>query len=538
MVSIDERRASVSHARELALAGLCLTVVAILVYLPHIQHGGFYSDDWADAAARFYPPGGPGLSHVLDVYTVLFPYRPVLILYVPLKYYVFGANIELQLAWTIALALIIAWQFFGILRFFKVPWFHALVIAALTLVFPWFDSTRLWEAASLSSFAIMLALAGFWLALIGLERRSWRFHIAAAALYLLSILTYEITLPAIAAAGIVYTARFGWKRARFVWSADLAVALAAGVWNRTHTNRVVSGLGDDLQHIKQIVEAGGTIVGRSVYPLGPHGYTTTALLVLVGLFGFSGVVWWTRGRLRDASGWGLKQWLLLGAVGVGLAALGWAMFIPADSYYTPSVYGAANRVNAMAGFGIVIAIYAAMGASGAAIAVLVPGARRAVPAVALGGALVLGAAYIHVLERHSDIWDKAYVAQREGMRLIKQVLPSLPPNTTVIAAGYPANQTVGVPIFSATWDLNGMLKMSYRDGSLSAFPLMEGFELVCGSRGVGMRGSGETPPLAPYGRVRLLDLDTGSHSAPRDRKECQSVAGRYMPGPFYLSYSY
>lgn len=43
--------------KEIALAGLGLGVVAMLVYISHILNGGFYSDDWADAAARYYPPG-------------------------------------------------------------------------------------------------------------------------------------------------------------------------------------------------------------------------------------------------------------------------------------------------------------------------------------------------------------------------------------------------------------------------------------------------------------------------------------------------
>ncbi len=531
-------RAADSRAKELGLAAAFLAIVATLAFLPHIRHGGFYSDDWADAAARFYPPGGPGLSHVLDMYAGLFPYRPVLILYVPLKYYVFGANISLQLSWTIALAVIIAWLLYGILRFFKLPWFHALAVAALTLVFPWFDSTRLWEAASLSSFAIALALAGFWLALSGLQRRSWRFHLVAATLYLVSILTYEITLPAIAAAGILYTAWFGWKKARVPWGVDLLVVLAAGIWNRTHTNRAVSGLGGDLHHLKDIVISGGTIVGRSVYPLGPHGYTTTALLLLAAVLGFGLVVWWMRGGSQQAKEWGLKQWLLLCVAGIGCAAVGWAMFIPADPYYTPSIYGATNRVNALSGFGLVIMMYAAIGIGVSGLATLVPRLRQAVPVLVVGAAVMLGAAYLHVLERHSSIWDQAYVSQMDGMRRIEHAFPILPHDTTLIAANYPTYQTLGVPIFSATWDLNGMIKMSYRDGSLSAFPLMEGFELVCSRQGVEIRGSGETPPIVPYGKVNLLDLEGGNHSAPDSRRQCKAIVGRYSPGPFYISYAY
>lgn len=250
--------------KEFALAFLALALVAALAYVPHIRHGGFYLDDWADAAARFFPPGGPGLGHVLDVYRGLFPYRLVLILYVPLKYYVFGADISLQLAWTVALGVFAAALLYGILRFFNVPWCHAWLIAALTLVFPWFDSTRFWEAASLSTFAIVVALGGFWVALIGLNRGSWRLHACAAGLYLVSILTYEITLPPIAAAGIVYVLRFGWRNARGRWGVDLLVVVTAGLWNAAHTNRTVSSISGDVEHLGNIFVSGGTILGRAV----------------------------------------------------------------------------------------------------------------------------------------------------------------------------------------------------------------------------------------------------------------------------------
>lgn len=524
--------------KEAALAFLALAVAATLVYLPHIRHGGFYSDDWADAAARFYPPGGPGLGNVLSYFSDLFPYRPALILYIPLKYYIFGSNMALQLAWTVALGVIVATLLYVILRFFGVPWFHAGLIAALTLVFPWFDSTRFWEAASLSTFAIALALGGFLVALIGLQRRSWRLHACAAALYLVSILAYEITLPLIAAAGIVYVIRFGWRNARIPWGVDLLVVCAAGLWNATHTNRAVSGVSGDLDHLWNIVVAGGTILGRALYPLGPHGHTTTMLVLLGAVFAVGAIVYFVRLGLQEDGEWGLKQWLLLGSAGLAFAVLGWTMFVPADPYYTPSVYGFTNRVNVLAGLGLVVTVYAALGVGATVAARFVPRARKLVPAMVVALGLALGAAYVHVVERHSDIWNTAYQAERQGMDRIKGAFPTLPPESTVIASGYPAYQTLGVPIFAATWDLNGMIKLDYHDGSLSAYPITPGLRLVCQADGVGMSGTEEIPPVAPYGKVRLVDLQSGSHSAPRSRRQCRAVADRYVAGPSYLSYAY
>ena len=526
-------------AREFWLAFLGFAVLATVVYISHILNGGFYSDDWADAAARYYPPGGGGLEGVLTYFKGLFEYRPGLILYIPLKYYAFGDNMALQLAWTVALGVIAASLLYGILRFFRTPWYHAWLIGALTVVYPWFDSTRFWEAASLSTFAIVLALAGFWVALIGLQRRSWALHAGAAALYLASILIYEITLPAIAAAGLIYVLRFGWRLSWPRWGVDLTVVVAAGIWNATHTNRPVSGLSGNLEHLWDIVVAGGTLLGRTAYPLGPYGHTTTMLLLFAAVLGAGTIAYfaWSRGS-EEGDGWGLKQWLLLAAGGLGLAVVGWAMFIPADVYYTPSIYGFSNRVNALAGLGLVIAMYATLGVGVTLAARVVPRARAAVPAVVVLLGLMLGATYIHVTARHSGIWDEAYKAEREGMDRIKAAFPELAPESMVIASNYPAYQTLGVPIFAAGWDLNGMIKLEYDDGTLRGFPRLEGLEIACHRDELGVYGNLTPEHQAPYGKAYLLDLQTGRNTAPANRRQCLRAKEQYLPGPLYLEYGY
>jgi hypothetical protein len=463
----------------------------------------------------------------------------VLIVYIPLKYYLFGENISMQLAWTVTLGVIVATLIYLILRLFRTPWYHAWLIAALTLAYPWFDSTRFWEAASLSIFAIALALGGLLTALIGLERRSYVLHACAALLYLASILAYEITLPAIAAAGILYVLRSGWRVARVRWSVDIAVVIVAGLWNEAHTNRTVSGLSGDLHHLKEIVVAGGTLLGRTVYPLGPYGHTTTMLFLLAALFATGLVVQVSRSQKADVSlVWGLKSWLLLGLAGFALACLGWAMFIPADPYYTPSVYGFTNRVNALAGIGLVIAAYAAIGVAVTLTSLMVPKLRKPTPAIVIALGLLLGLAWVHVLERHSGIWDAAYRSARVGMARTKNALPHLSHDSLVITTNYPAYQTLGVPIFATSWDLNGMIKLKYHDGSLSAVPLVEGIDVACRSDGITVWESDAFEMTVPYGRAHLVNLASGEHTAPRHQAQCKAALTEYIPGPTYASSAY
>ncbi|MET0557131.1 MAG: hypothetical protein ABW065_00460 [Solirubrobacterales bacterium] len=526
--------------REAVLALLTLVAVGLVAYWPHIAHGGFYSDDWADIAATLYPPEGGDFHTTLDFYSHLFPYRPGLILYVPLKYWVLGANTGLQLAWAVCLAAIVAALLYAVLRLFSVPWFHAWPIAALTIVFPWSDSTKFWEAASLPSLAIAIALVGLLVALAALDRRSLWLHLLAAALYAVSILTYEITLPLIAGFGLLYVLRAGWVRARGRWGIDLLVVVAAGLWNAAHTNRAVSTIGGDLEHLGEIISGGGTIVGRTLWPVGAHSHTTPMLLILLAVFAAgTGAYLWDRQRWNVEGDWGLPRWLALGAAGLVVAVLGWAMFIPADPYYTPSVLGSTNRVNAIACLGVVILVYAAIGTGVTLAAELFKPGRRVASAAIVALALMLGAAYVHTLERHSDIWNAAYDNEVLVAEKIQQRFPDLSPEQTLFVGGTAAFQTLGVPIFEAPWSLNGMVKERFENGDLTAYAAaaLPVQELVCEPTGVALTGS-EPMPTGPYGSALLFNAATGQSARPRDRAACRRVIAEFAAGPAVLASGY
>jgi hypothetical protein len=525
--------------RGLAVAWLGLALVGALAFGPHVLKGGFYLDDWSNGAETLYPPGGSGFAHAISNFSELTLYRPVLVLYVPLTYLVFGTHMGYQLAWAAGLAMVLAALLYGIFRKLGVPRFHAWFIAALTIVYPWYDSTRFWQTADQATVSIVFLCAGLWIALTGLSRRSWRLHCLAAALYLLSILTYEVTLPLVAVLGALYVLRAGWRAARIRWAVDLVVAVIGGLWVGLQTNHESYGLSADFTHFKEIVTSGGTILGRSLFPLGSQ--RTTIAIVLIALVMIGGLIAYLspRTRARFQSGWNLGSWLLLAAGGLVVAVLGWAMFIPANPYYTPSIYGVTNRVNALAGIGLVIAIYAVFGVAGALVASLRPKLH------VLGGltvvlGLLLAFGYAKVLERHSKIWNAAYSAEAAGIGELRMQFPKLPAGTTVFVADYPAYQTLGVPIFSANWDVNGMIKLQYKTPFLSAYPIIPGLSLACHPTGVGLQGAGAGPSGAtvPYGMARLLDVRTGQHSQPRNIRQCKAVAGSYPAGPLSRSLTY
>lgn len=526
-------------ARELGLAWLFLALVGILAYLPHLLHGGLYMDDWFDAAGALHPPGGPGLGNSISFFnSMLSSCRPVLILFIPLKYLVLGTSPHALLALALALALLVAILAYSVLRLLGVPWYHAGLLAALTLVYPWFDSTRFWESASPITLALLFALGGFWVALVALDKGSWRLHICASLLYLLSMLSYEITLPLIACAGIVYTLRSSWRDARWRWALDLIMVVIAGGWTETHTPRTVSTLSGDLDHARQIVTAGGELLGRSLFDLGPQPQTALSLsaLALAGVAGVAAVLL-SRHRPAIRRGWGMRNWLIMFAAGIVIAALGWVIFVPADPYYTPTIYGVSNRVNGAAGLGLILAVYAALGIAGT----LIGAALRRGPAPAIALTLILGvglgATYVHVLERHAGIWRDAYEAEKNESDSIKAAFPSLPAETTLFVSGVPAYQALGVPIFAALWDLDGRVKLLYGDESVRAYPITEQIHPTCEAEGIGIEAD-PTIPLAPYGTARLLDAQSGATATPRNRAACEVAIKDFPPAPTYVGSAY
>lgn len=532
--SIAQRRLQSVPVKELALAWALLFVLTVLAYGPHARDGGFTLDDWANGAGSLYSGGFDG---ALDYFADLTAYRPVLVLYVPLTYEIFGTSMGLHLAWAAGIGMAVSCLLYAILRTLRLAPVHAGLIAALVLIYPWFDATRFWATASQVTLGVAIAAAGLWVALIGLRRESWRWHVGALLLYVASLLTYEIALALIAGFGLVYLGAAGWRAARWRWATDLVVVVAGVAWVSSQTTRESGGMSQNLDHLEQIVRQGGELLGRTGWPLGlPR--TSLVLLSLLAVAAVAIVVW-RLDRGRAERGTAMTPWLLIGLGGLGVAAAGWVVFVPADPYYTPSVFGITNRVNGLAGVGLVMIVYAALGVLGSLLGRLADRRWLVATSVTAVLAIGLGFAYKGVVERHGDIWSTAFRAQMAGLGQMKSQFPTLPDGTTVYAAGYPAYQTLGVPIFSTTWDVNGAIKLQYQDGDLAAFPVLPDMRLVCRREGVTlMLGPDPVGGTTPYGSARFLDVPTGRNATPHNPRQCRRQAPRYSAGPFYLSYDY
>src|SRR4051812_21841981 len=214
---------------EVAVASGLLLILGVLVFLPHLRHGGFYYDDWANGALARYPGNGNSFGDALTAYWNLTSYRPVLVLYVPLTHIVFGTHMHVHLLWSVGLGVLESASLYLLLRSLGMERLHSWLIAALVLVFPTTDSTRLWATASMTSLAISLYLLGAVLAVRALRnppRRLWPVHLASVALYVLSVATYEATAGLVVFSFLLYRCVTSWRLALRRTAVDVAALLA------------------------------------------------------------------------------------------------------------------------------------------------------------------------------------------------------------------------------------------------------------------------------------------------------------------------
>src|SRR5262249_20376904 len=120
-------------------------------------------------------------------------------------------------------------------------------------------------------------------------------------------------------------------------------------------------------------------------------------------------------RLRPEVKPSLERSLVCVAAGLLVMFAGWVILIPGALGYSPGAVGDGNRINVVAGFGIVVVLYGAVTAAAelisiatiAPIAPIAPGRRRRPRsgAVAAVGLIFVGSGYLYRLEHDIDTRD-------------------------------------------------------------------------------------------------------------------------------------
>jgi hypothetical protein len=514
--------------RELGPVALLLLVEGAFLYGSHILHGSFYYDDWANAAFTAYPPH-PGYSGALQFFFSSFGFRPLLAFYVPTVHEILGLHQHLHIAWSVFLGVVMSAMLYATLRTLRLQRLHAYLIAALVLAFPFSDATIMWSTEAVAHLVITLYFAGLILALRGLwseDRKTARlYHLGSLVLYVAAVTTYEVVATVALASVIIYAWQSDWRRALQRFALDVVAIGVALWWTASHNafNQVASSHGG-VHHAVLILGQGLYIIAETIIPFG-----TPSRFVVLGLAAavvVAGAAVWRRLPQDTSARLELRRWVLIALAGPLWAYVAWATFVPADPYYEPTQLGVGNRTNVVAAIGLVAGAYAS-GVLLATILLYRSRARNELTAViALAVAVVLGAGYARRISTDDGAWNRATTHQVEVLDALKREIPRPARASTVFAYGYPIFTAPGVPVFAASWDLNGAIEILYHDGTLHGYPIAL-TSMVCAGHSMypGAVGYGSAY-AAPYGRAYLLDVGGGRAYRPRNRVECDSAVER------------
>jgi hypothetical protein len=503
---------------EIGIASGLLLLLGIAAFYSHLRHGGFYYDDWSNAALTHY---SGSFGNTLTNYWHLTSYRPVLVLYVPLTHIVFGTHMHFHLLWSVGLGVLQSASLYLLLRTLRVERIHSAAIAALVLIFPTTDSTRLWATASMTSLAISFYLLGATVALHGIGgtcRRPRLVHAGAVALYALSVGTYEATAGLVLFSFFLYWCATNWRRALSRSAVDAAVLAAMLLTFTPRNSHPVQSFHTQVLHAKTMLTQGLTVLSQAAVPFG-QAQRLPVLLPMVAIVALA--AWrWARTRALE-----LQRWLVMACLSAMVIVAGYAVFIPADPYYSPLRIGLGNRTNVVSALGLIPLVYSVAVLAGL---LLFQRMRLAGTAAALTGALVavvVGLGYLHDLRADETRWDRAFLMEEQALGVMRGVVKHPPRNATLYSFDWPGFATPGVTVFSTFWDLNGAVKLQWHDGSLQGYPVLA--PVTCGPTTLKVPAD---PVAKPYGNVFFIDIPMAAGERIRNRAQCIAATQRFHPG--------
>jgi len=529
------------HWLELSGAGLLFIALSFAVFGWYAFHGGFIADDWVNAD-HYYFHTEPGFWGAVHNYQT--PSRPAAAVWVTLTYEVLGTSFDLHLVLSVLLAAFLSTAFFAFLRTIGVSLPLALAAAALLLVFPSSDSTRLWSTGSQINLFIGLYLVGATIAIVGRRRfgpaptvPSVLMQLVASALSVTAVAGYEIVAPAVLLSVFLYRWAGGKGGAVWRWLFDAIPTLLVLYFFTRKFGSAAHGT-QLLTNVRLVAEDGVSVLAYTFYP----SRIVWPRAVLAGLAGLIFVILLVR-RVAAATSDrdSIVRWLRPILLSIGGIVIGYLMIVPAADRYPIYAPGVQNRTNCFAALGFsALVVFAA-----AAIAAMLVAALPRLSEVARGrlreilaGVLIFGMLGVYTVRivENADRWQQSAEIQAQIVAGARALVPSPPADATLFTSPYPGNVSPSLPIFGGGGnnDELGAFKVAYDSDELRAFPLLDGIGVTCGRTGMATPDADNSE--TEYGKAILIDLRTPAVYRPKSHGECVRDTAAMTPyGPVNLS---
>lgn len=505
-----------------------LTIVAatLLLYLQPVYDLGFYYDDWAmlsvmddvsggytahyDACRSYDPSGRFGNCLYHAAVNVAFGRHPW-------AYHLLGA----------ALVAIAALLLYAFLRRCRLPLWPALVAALLFVVYPGSDSTRLWAGGLAGAAVLACYLGAVLLAIEGLRRKQLRWHVLSTGLFVLLLFTYEVVVPPIAIAGLLYLVAVPDDRGAALrrGATDLALAVVF-VFYRLVIDPVPDNSGfvehRDIGQLVDRIEAILRGAWSSFKPLFLPGSLGTVAL-------YAGVLVCVAAMANDRAVLRASvRWLVAATVAIVFAAASVLAYVTANDYYVPDRFSLFDRLNLIAAPAYCVLFVALCGLLWTALRHwLAQPAATAIVAVLL---ILVGASQIRVERSSQEAWAISWTAQTAARKSLRAVAPQLDRNASVMSFGHPIWERGFIPVIAAGWDLSGMIAIDTPITPSTSLPFTD--DSNCGP--VGVR-RGETPFIAYRGGAPLWFVNLSTSEARRigSKMGCEAAIKAWGRPPFW-----
>jgi hypothetical protein len=529
-------------------AALALAVVLSLVlFEPHIAHGGFQSDDWANFALDKFPAIS-GHSTAMGALVQSAGSRVGAALYWAVAFALFTHHVKAYLLLAALLAAVMAAAIYALVRELGFTRLQALAVMVITIVAPSVDTVRFWFTPSGSQLCLTLFFVGLILALKAFDaptRAARRLHAASLILYIGSAAYAEIALPFMALAAVLYFPRAGFKRATKRWLCDMVIVIAGYF----AVNAFIHSLGPSLrlpasewpEHLRLIADQTLTIFTST---LAPFVGSRTAVLLGLAAIAVAGALIWRLPHTTAAGRDALRRW----AITSGLAAVAviapLMIYVPGMLYYEPLAPGLGNHINVPTAASLAVLIVAIIMFTMTAVTELGRGVVSAhprlgtYPAVAL--ALVwLGAVAVdgaRAVRNNEKIWNAASAWQIQILAAIKHSIRTPVHNATFLTFEAPGAVAPGMPTFYSSFELEGAVKVLFNRSDLNGYPVISGVSSVtCLPAGVQVESGGVVESTSPYGRTYFVDVAGTRSLLVTSERSCRTQLPSFPPGPFAVS---
>jgi hypothetical protein len=535
-------------ATELAIMAGFFGLLAVAVFGVYVTRGGLSFDDWTlayDVEHLVDSRGFFGAFNELlsgDILTGNMAGRPVVAAYYLLFFAAFGQHAGLHLATAIALAALVAFLFYVLLRRLRFERLHAAAIASLALLFPASDSTVFWATGAIAHVTIALYLAGTLCSIRGLSSRgrsALGFHVIGIALYAASILTYQIAAPFVFLSIFVYRiAGASWRRATAPWVGAVVVGLVAVLYVKANLPRRAGSISEDFTHARDIAGAARHLLASLGIQDGPQRLPTIATLGLLLVAGALALFLPANDAVRAE----LRRWLLIAGAGFVSIGAAYSIFIPGDFYYSPAALGIGNRVNAAAALGFAIVLYSLL----VLLALVVVRVLRldtvVAPAVAIAsvGTATLLVFFVSAINSDRHRYERAAKLQGQALAVAKNDVARPPRGTTVYLFGIDGEIAPNVFTFVRTNDVTAALRLLWNDDTIEGVPVsstaaswpgntQSNSGMSCGPQSVQPRGwlFSKYPPT-PYDTTLFLDVRSRTSEMIRSEASCRTTLSRYL----------